>query len=81
MELRPNLCGNAKCILVCRGQFTRQWLCSCISLVQPSVTVYVCRTIVGDEEGVVGIQPIGPSFGYYIWSNSKLSSVYNAVVN
>ena len=78
MELGPNLCGNAKCVLVCKGEFTRQWLCSCISLVQPSIAAYVCQTTeclqeVGDEEGVVGIQPIGPSFGYYIGSNGKLS--------
>ena len=55
MELGPNLCRNAKCISVCRGEFTRQWLCSYISLVQPSVAAYVCQTAeclqeVGDEE-------------------------------
>ena len=42
----------------------------------PSITAYVCGTEerlqeVGDEEGVVGIQPIGPSIGYYTWSNDK----------
>ena len=75
-----------ECISVCGGQCTRQWLCSCISLLQPSVAPYVCGTAerlqeVGDEEKVAGIQPIGPSVRYYIWSNSKFSLVYNAVVN
>ena len=86
MELKPNMCGNAKRISVCGGQFTRQWLCSCISLLQPSVAVYVCGIAerlqeVGDEEGAVGIQPIGPSVRYQSWSNSKFFSLSNVVLN
>ena len=76
MEFGPNLCGNAKCISVCRGRFTRQWLCYCISLVQPSIAAYVCGTVerlqeVDDEEGVVGIQLIGPSVWHYTWLDDK----------